>query len=49
MPDDDKYSFNSVAALNSTYFANFGAELAVVSMLPIFFEATWGLNAATAM
>ncbi len=26
VPEDDKYSFNSVAALNSTYFANFGAE-----------------------
>ena len=48
VPEDDKYSFNSVAALNSTYFANFGAELAVVSMLPMFFEETWGLNAATA-
>ncbi|TFH87714.1 NarK/NasA family nitrate transporter [Billgrantia azerbaijanica] len=48
VPEDDKYSFNSVAALNSTYFANFGAELAVVSMLPMFFEQTWGLNAATA-
>lgn len=48
VPEDDKYSFNSVAALNSTYFANFGAELAVVSMLPMFFEQTWGLNAAFA-
>src|SRR5690606_25719788 len=34
VPADDKYPFNSVAALNSTYFANLGAELAVVSMLP---------------
>lgn len=48
VPEDDKYSFNSVAALNSTYFANFGAELAVVSMLPMFFEQTWGLTAAAA-
>lgn len=48
VPEDDKYPFNSVAALNSTYFANFGAELAVVSMLPMFFEQTWGLNAAFA-
>jgi MFS transporter, NNP family, nitrate/nitrite transporter len=31
-----------------TYFANFGAELAVVSMLPLFFEETWGLTAAAA-
>ncbi|MBE0483630.1 MAG: NarK/NasA family nitrate transporter [Bacterioplanes sp.] len=48
VPEDDKYSFNSVAALNSTYFANFGAELAVVSMLPYFFEQTWGLTATAA-
>lgn len=48
VPEDDKYPFNSVAALNSTYFANFGAELAVVSMLPMFFEETWGLSATFA-
>jgi len=48
IPADDKYPFSSVAALNTTYFANFGAELAVVSMLPMFFEATWGLSAAAA-
>src|SRR5690554_4824293 len=48
VPEDDKYSFKSVAALNSTYFANFGAELAVVSMLPMFFEMTWGLTATAA-
>ncbi len=48
VPEDDKYDFNSVAALNTTYFANFGAELAVVSMLPMFFEMTWGLTATAA-
>lgn len=48
VPEDDRYPFNSVAALNTTYFANFGAELAVVSMLPMFFEQTWGLSAAAA-
>jgi len=37
VPEEEKYSWSSVAALNSTYFANFGAELAVVSMLPMFF------------
>ena len=41
MPEKDKYSWGSVAALNSTYFANFGAELAVVSMLPMFFESVF--------
>jgi MFS transporter, NNP family, nitrate/nitrite transporter len=35
--EKDKYSFGSIGALNSTYFANFGAELAIVSMLPMFF------------
>ena len=38
---EDRFSFNNVAALNATYFANFGAELAVVSMLPAFFEGTF--------
>lgn len=48
VPEDDKYPFSSVAALNITYFANFGAELAVVSMLPMFFQSTWSLDATTA-
>lgn len=38
VPEKDSYRWGNVAALNSTYFANFGAELAVVSMLPMFFE-----------
>lgn len=37
VPDKEKFPFGSVGALNSTYFANFGAELAIVSMLPMFF------------
>lgn len=41
VPEEEKYRWSSVAALNSTYFANFGAELAVVSMLPMFFEHTF--------
>jgi len=44
VPEDYRYSFNSVAALNATYFANFGAELAVVSMLPAFFEGTFHIS-----
>jgi len=48
VPEDDRYDFNSVGALNSTYLANFGAELAVVSMLPAFFEMTFVLTPATA-
>ena len=47
VPEEEKYHWGSVAALNSTYFANFGAELAVVSMLPMFFETTFqGLRGA---
>lgn len=41
VPEEHKYPFLSVAALNTTYFANFGAELAVVSMLPAFFESVY--------
>ena len=37
VPDEEKFPFGSVGALNTTYFANFGAELAIVSMLPMFF------------
>lgn len=48
VPEDDRYNFDQVAALNTTYFANFGAELAVVSMLPAFFQETWDLSATTA-
>ena len=41
VPEEEKWHFGSVVALNSTYFANFGAELAVVSMLPEFFETVF--------
>ncbi|SER94493.1 MFS transporter [Salipaludibacillus aurantiacus] len=44
VPEDDKYKFRNVAALNTTYFANFGAELAIVSMLPLFFLVTFNLS-----
>ncbi|RKL66086.1 MFS transporter [Salipaludibacillus neizhouensis] len=48
VPKDDHYNFKNVAALNSTYFANFGAELAIISMLPMFFQLTFTLTPATA-
>lgn len=44
VPADLRVHFPSVAALNATYFANFGAELAVVSMLPAFFESTFSIS-----
>jgi NNP family nitrate/nitrite transporter-like MFS transporter len=48
IPEKDKYNFGSIGALNSTYFANFGAELAIVSMLPMFFYQVFStlLNAS---
>lgn len=48
IPEDDAYAFSSVTALNTTYFANFGAELAVISMLPAFFESTFSISPAMA-
>ncbi len=44
IPEEEKFPFSSVGALNTTYFANFGAELAVVSMLPFFFESTFKIS-----
>jgi MFS transporter, NNP family, nitrate/nitrite transporter len=44
IPEEEKFHFGSVGALNMTYFANFGAELAVVSMLPFFFESTFKIS-----
>lgn len=48
VPEDDKYNWNQVGALMTTYFCNFGAELAVVSMLPAFFELTFSLTPTVA-
>ncbi|HEY9851810.1 MAG TPA: MFS transporter [Leptolyngbyaceae cyanobacterium] len=43
-PAEDRYEFSQVAMLELTYFVNFGSELAVVSMLPAFFENTFSLS-----
>lgn len=43
-----QYKFKQVAVLNVLYFATFGSELAVVSMLPLFFSETFGLSAVLA-
>jgi len=48
VPEQFQYHWGSVAALNSTYFANFGAELAVVSMLPMFFQNVFSMEPTTA-
>ena len=47
-PAKDRYNFSQVAILELTYIVNFGSELAVVSMLPAFYEGTFGLNKALA-
>lgn len=45
---EDRYDFSQVAILELTYVVNFGSELAVVSMLPAFFEGTFDLSKAAA-
>ena len=40
----ERYKFKQVAILNLAYFIAFGSELAVVSMLPLFFKDTFGLS-----
>lgn len=47
-PPEDRYNFSQVAILELTYVVNFGSELAVVSMLPAFFEGTFALTKAQA-
>ena len=44
VPHIQRYQFKQVAILNVLYFATFGSELAVISMLPLFFAETFGLS-----
>ncbi|PSU33245.1 NarK family nitrate/nitrite MFS transporter [Photobacterium lutimaris] len=44
VPEVHRYKFKQVAVLNVLYFATFGSELAVVSMLPLFFSETFELT-----
>jgi len=48
VPEIDRYKFKQVAILNVSYLVTFGSELAVVSMLPLFFLDTFDLTPATA-
>lgn len=41
VPELEKYKFKQVAILSVSYFVTFGSELAVVSMLPLFFIETF--------
>lgn len=47
-PAIQRYDFSQVAVLNLLYFATFGSELAVVSMLPLFFADSFALSAVAA-
>lgn len=44
VPEDDKYRFTQIGTLNASYMVTFGAELAVISMLPFFFQKTFELT-----
>lgn len=48
VPEFERYEFKQVAVLNVLYFTTFGSELAVVSMLPLFFAETFELGMAQA-
>lgn len=48
VPAIEQYKFKQVAALDWAYFVTFGSELAVVSMLPLFFMETFELSAVKA-
>ncbi|MFT7216589.1 MAG: NNP family nitrate/nitrite transporter-like MFS transporter [Paraglaciecola sp.] len=48
VPEIHRYAFKQVAVLNILYFATFGSELAVISMLPAFFADTFTLSMASA-
>ncbi|MCK5720280.1 MAG: NarK family nitrate/nitrite MFS transporter [Thiomargarita sp.] len=41
VPEIHRYKFKQVAVLNLAYFCTFGSELAVVSMLPLFYLDTF--------
>jgi len=41
VPDIFKYDFSQVAVLNLAYLVTFGSELALVSMLPLFYKDTF--------
>ena len=47
-PEIHRYKFKQVAVLDLAYLATFGSELAVVSMLPLFFSDTFDISAVEA-
>lgn len=47
-PEMFKYSFKQVAILDLAYMVTFGSEIALVSMLPLFYIDTFGLSLVSA-
>lgn len=47
-PLNQRYQLRQVALLDFTYFTNFGSQIAVLSILPAWFEQTFGLNPVVA-
>ncbi len=48
VPDIFKYDFSQVAILNLAYLVTFGSELALVSMLPLFYKDTFEISTVLA-
>lgn len=48
VPEAQRYDFKQVGVLNILYFATFGSELAVVSMLPLFYLETFEVSVVAA-
>lgn len=48
VPEIHRYKFKQVAVLDLAYMVAFGSELAVVSMLPLFFSQTFDISAVEA-
>ena len=48
VPEIERYKFSQVAVLDLAYMVTFGSELAIISMLPLFFMDTFELSATAA-
>jgi len=48
VPEIERYHFSQVAVLNLSYMVTFGSELAIISMLPLYFMDTFQLSPAGA-
>ena len=48
IPEIERYKFKQVAILDLSYMVTFGSELAVVSILPLYFMDTFNLSAVQA-